>query len=124
MHTLEAPQAFRTWLYRIARDKTVDALRRLRRERSLLTELADEQRVPEDLDVPESTLDCDDVEQIHRGLNELTATHREVLTLRFLEDMPLQEIADVVGCSLGTVKSRLHHARRLLREKLETVPHG
>ncbi|MGE3315470.1 MAG: RNA polymerase sigma factor, partial [Planctomycetaceae bacterium] len=57
-------------------------------------------------------------EMIHKGLAKLTALHREVVTLRFLEEMPLDEIAEIVGCSPGTVKSRLHYALKNLREQI------
>ena len=42
----------------------------------------------------------------------LPAGHREVLLLRFVDGLPLQEIATALGLPLGTVKSRLHHAAR------------
>ena len=45
--------------------------------------------------------------------------HREVLVLRFLEEMSYEDIARVAGCELGTVRSRLHYAKRALRRALE-----
>ena len=50
------------------------------------------------------------------ALASLPETHREVVLLRFLEEMPLAEIADALEIPLGTVKSRLHNALELLRE--------
>ena len=48
-------------------------------------------------------------------LNQLTEAHRSVLLLHFLEGFSLEEIAAVTGVSVGTVKSRLHYAKRTLR---------
>ena len=52
-------------------------------------------------------------------LAQLTPPHREVLLLRYQDDMSYAEMALVVGCSVGTVRSRLHHARRRARELAE-----
>jgi RNA polymerase sigma-70 factor (ECF subfamily) len=58
-------------------------------------------------------------ELVHRTLESLSYEHREVLTLRFLEQMELSDIAEVVGCATGTVKSRLHYAKAALRKRIE-----
>jgi RNA polymerase sigma-70 factor (ECF subfamily) len=52
-------------------------------------------------------------------METLPAIHREVLTLRFEEEMKLEEIAEVAGVPLSTVKSRLHRALESLRTRLE-----
>ena len=71
----------------------------------------------------EPGVSTENIELIHHALGYLSAAHREVLTLRFLEDMSLEEVSQVVGCPIGTVKSRLHHAQHLLREKIEELNH-
>ena len=58
---------------------------------------------------------------IHDGLGRLDVKHREVLVLHFLQDLSIQEIANVVGCSEGTVKSRIHYAKRQMKQILEGV---
>ena len=63
------------------------------------------------------------MELVHRTLEQLSPPHREVLTLRFLEGMELGEIADVIGWGIGTVKSRLHYAKRSLRQQIEGANH-
>ena len=60
----------------------------------------------------------DDAAALHEALNEIGLKHREVLVLYFLEDFSLTEIAMVVGCSEGTVKSRIHYAKRAMKEIL------
>jgi len=61
---------------------------------------------------------------LHRALAALDVRHREVLVLHFLEDMSVDEVASVVGCPPGTVKSRIYHAKRALKEALLRQGHG
>jgi RNA polymerase sigma-70 factor (ECF subfamily) len=53
---------------------------------------------------------------LRQCLERLPAKHRQILLLRFFEDASLQDMAEVLGCSVGTVKSRLHHALEKLRK--------
>jgi RNA polymerase sigma-70 factor (ECF subfamily) len=108
--------AFRAWLYRIARDR---ALRQLRKHRPPYQPL--EEVDPVDGRTEEEHFTAEDVESIHAALDELAAEHREVLVLRYLETMTYEEIARVVGCQLGTVRSRLYYARHALRSVLERM---
>jgi len=55
-------------------------------------------------------------------LNQLPLPHRSVLLLHFIEDFSLDEIATVTGVALGTVKSRLHYAKKALRKLIEETP--
>jgi RNA polymerase sigma-70 factor (ECF subfamily) len=59
------------------------------------------------------------VEQVHAALDAISLEHREVLVLRYVEDMTYEEIARVVDCQVGTVRSRLYYAKRALRAVLE-----
>ncbi len=67
----------------------------------------------------EEQLQFDNADLVHYGLSQLGMTDREVLTLFFLEDLAIQEIAELLEIPLGTVKSRLFKARRELRRILE-----
>jgi RNA polymerase sigma-70 factor (ECF subfamily) len=108
--------AFRAWLYRIARDRACRQLRQGRRSYQPL-ETVD----PIDGRTEEAHFTAEDVERIHTALDELSAEHREVLVFRYIEAMSYEEIARVVGCQVGTVRSRLHYARRALRDRLERM---
>lgn len=119
LHTLAAPEAFRVWLYRIAHDQAIDELRRKTRRPLLL----DNATIVAVQDTDEADLVLENAELIHAALLRLSFDHRRVLTLRFLEDMTTQEIADVTGCTLGTVKSRLHYAKLALRQTVEELLH-
>lgn len=115
LRKLRSPAAFRVWLYQIAHDKVVSLIRQSAREEAIHERLLDEQgNNADDADpIP------DNAELVHRALGELSAEHREVLVLRFLEDLSLKEIAQLLRCSLGTVKSRLHYAKQAIKIKIE-----
>ena len=114
IHKLKDAQVFTVWLYRIARNKVYDEFRH--KDGS--------ERLPEEDEIPvsgsnEPTFDANDAEQLHAALNKLKPYHKEVLTLSFIEQMPYQSIADVVGCSIGTVRSRIFYAKKSLRQEME-----
>ena len=120
--TLRAPEAFRVWLYKIAHDVAISQLRKSSRHKAISIE---DTQVVEEVDADdwdESQL-LENAELVHKTLQELSLPHREVLTLRFLEELGLVEIAEVVGCSLGTVKSRLHYAKSAMRKLMEADDH-
>jgi RNA polymerase sigma-70 factor (ECF subfamily) len=60
-----------------------------------------------------------DRDQLERGFRRLSIDHRAVVVLHHYLDLPLDEVADVLGVPVGTVRSRLHHAMRGLRAALE-----
>jgi RNA polymerase sigma-70 factor (ECF subfamily) len=103
--------AFTAWVYRIARDRAF-RMGRQRRYQPLV-----EADVPAVEDAEDFS--ATDAEAIHLALDALGPEHREVLVLRFLEEMSYEDIARVAGCELGTVRSRLHYAKRALRRALE-----
>ena len=108
------PQALVAWLYRIGRDKAYARLRKARRLELPLDESHAEVPVAND----DEEFSAEDAVGIHAALDELAAEQREVLVLRFLEEMSYEEIARVVGCQVGTVRSRIHYAKRALKERL------
>ena len=115
--TLKAPEAFRVWLYKIAHDQAVSHLRKQIRYDDVV-----ERHAPTDeLDNWNELELLERAELVHRALGVLSLPHREVLTLRFLEDLSLAEIAEVTGCSVGTVKSRLHYAKVEIRKTIEAI---
>jgi RNA polymerase sigma-70 factor (ECF subfamily) len=115
---LDEPRALRTWLYRVAHHQAVSLGRRDRRRPAVATDPADLQAVPDDA-WADDTFAADAAADVHAALARLSLPHREVLTLHFLEEMPVADIAAVVGVPPGTVKSRLFHAKRALRAALD-----
>lgn len=117
---LANPGGFRTWLYRVTRHRAIDALRREGRRSELIApsgEDFDPDLVPADDDPADARLGVDGMDHI---LVRLSKAHREVLILRFREELNYEDIALVTGCSVGTVRSRLHHAKANLRVMLES----
>jgi RNA polymerase sigma-70 factor (ECF subfamily) len=115
LKNLRAPEAFRVWIYQIAHDKIASLIRRECRKEQFLEVLAEEQLEAE---LDENPL-FGRMELAHFALDSLSPEHREVLTLRFLEDLSLEEIAEALRCRLGTVKSRLHYAKLEARKFLK-----
>jgi RNA polymerase sigma-70 factor (ECF subfamily) len=111
---LARPEAFAPWLYRVARDR---AYRTLRRSRRTLEPLREDEIA--DPSMNGDTFSAEDAAFIHAALDRLAPEHREVLVLRFLEELSYEDIAAIVDSPLGTVRSRLHYAKRALRRALE-----
>ena len=110
---LKDPASLRPWLYRITHGIAVD---RIRKEVS--RENAEEIHAAGFQEAEDPSFTENDAAAIHDALNQLGPQHREVLVLYFLEDFSLAEIAMVVGCSEGTVKSRIHYAKRAMKKIL------
>jgi RNA polymerase sigma-70 factor (ECF subfamily) len=111
--SLANPGGFRTWLFATTRNRALDHLRRRRRQAELIA--------PAEPDVQTATEDDEpgfDPGHLETALQSLQPVHREVLLLRYWDDLSYGEIALVVGCSLGTVRSRLHNAKRNLMNVL------
>jgi len=121
---LADPRAFRTWLYRTTRHRAVDFLRRRRRERELAADVAADvategaEAGDAGDDDPLAALEPLDQSALHDALAALAPAQREVLVLRYQDGLSYAEIALVVGCSVGTVRSRLHHAKRRLHDAI------
>ncbi len=112
---LSDPAAFAPWLYRIAHNRAYRLLRR-RREPTMSIE---ETNVPAEADGP-LEFTAEDARAVHAALDQLKPEHREVLLLRFAENMTYEQIAAVIQCQLGTVRSRIHYAKESLRKILDS----
>ena len=110
---LDDPRRLRPWLYRIAHGLVVDRIRH-----DVSQAQAERVRAVTPGAVAEEGFAAEDAAAIHRALDELDTKHREVLILHFLEDLPLADIAAIIGCPAGTIKSRLFYAKQALRELL------
>ncbi len=108
-----------SWLYRTARHC---AMQQLRRSGRMLTANIDVKEIEQQAN--EYTFEEVDAARVHEALDELGPTHREVLVLRILEEMNYEQIALIVGCNIGTVRSRIHYARRALQTSLERLNNG
>jgi RNA polymerase sigma-70 factor (ECF subfamily) len=114
---------FYTWLYRIAFNSAVSHRRRKRLLVSLESGREGEATIdpldPSEETRPGAALErADDERLVQEALNRLSPEHRAVLVLKDIEGLKYEEIADVMGVPIGTIRSRIHRARLELRDLL------
>ncbi len=98
------------------------AMKALRHPHQPISEVMAETLIAAD-PLPEEQVEADErAAWVRRGLQSLTPNHRAALELVFYQGMSLAEAADVCGCPVGTIKSRLSYARRYLRDVLSNTP--
>ena len=119
LRSFRGDASFKTWLMRITANQCKDFLKK-RRVKTVPLEpvsesLATSSRLP---DPGQAAVARETADAILDVLGTLPFKHRSVFILREFEDMSYEEMSRVLGCSLGTVMSRLHHARKKLREGL------
>jgi RNA polymerase sigma-70 factor (ECF subfamily) len=113
---------FSTWLFRVAVNACINSQKKRQRRKGRLHELTDSWQ--ETLAAPEQTpeesaLSRELGDEIERALDRLSGRQRAVFVMRYYQDYKLKEIADIMDCSLGTVKNYLFRATR----KLQVVLH-
>jgi RNA polymerase sigma-70 factor (ECF subfamily) len=126
-HQYKERWKFETWLFTIARHLAIDYRRRRHLESlDALLQPADTGRPLEVEDTAsasafEQAFQGEEAARVATALGHLPTSYREVLTLRFHEDLELEEIARVVDSPLSTVKSRLYRGLAMLREWLKDI---
>jgi RNA polymerase sigma factor (sigma-70 family) len=124
----QAQSSFFTWLYRIAINSTLSHLRKSRMRsffslermgeddpvsKEVIAALTDKTGVDRDAYVRELQ------DKLNEAMQKLSINHRTVVTLFEIDGLGHQEIAEIMGCSVGTVRSRLHYAKQLLQAELQ-----
>lgn len=115
--TLERPG---TWVRRVALNRSSNEGRRRRRERAALSRLSADDRPDGNTVTIVPVTD----EQLWAWVRSLPAAQRDATIMRYVDDLPLADIAAVLGCSAGTVKTHLQRARRTLARHLSTDAEG
>jgi RNA polymerase sigma-70 factor (ECF subfamily) len=129
LERFEGQSSFYTWAYRIATNVSIDFLRKQKRQRTVDYDDAimrdDEVEdigslLPSRLGVNPAKVygRRELLEKIEEALGTLSDHHRQAILLREVEGLSYQEIADVMEVSIGTVMSRLHHARKNMQKQL------
>ena len=130
LSSFRGDSAFYTWLYRIGINAAKNFLVAQKRRASTTSngiDIEDAENFEEasqlrDLDTPESELMSKQIAQtVHQTLNELPEELRTAITLREIEGLSYEEIANAMNCPTGTVRSRIFRAREAISDKLQSV---
>lgn len=115
LHRLEAPSHFRPWVYRIVSNKCTDWIRHRVRRRGVTQSLT-----ADDIAVESADADTkDEIRVLRAAIARLPADKRAMLSMFYVDDLSIREIAEVLEVPQGTVKSRLFNARHQLKQILE-----
>lgn len=106
----EGRASARTWIYSIARNKAVD---RVRKTNTVVAE--PDETIPDDAPSPHMVVEAlQDAQALRQCIGALSQAHRAAIQLAYFQDVPYPQIAEIENCSVGTIKTRVHHAKRLL----------
>ena len=116
---------FSTWIYRIASNLSIDQLRKRKQIYSLDKQVEGTEglewhdRLSDPGQGPEDQLLTGEIQgQVQEAINSLTPKYRSIMILRYLEDLSLNEISEVLKLPVSTIKTRIHRGRETLRKKL------
>ena len=121
LHAFKGDSLFFTWLYRIAVNTAI-SMKRKKRHVLRIQPGGEEKNTIDPLDPSESTRPGHAIEmaeeerKVHEALSKLSTEHRAVLVMKDMQGMKYEEMAEVLGVPVGTIRSRLHRARLEIRE--------
>jgi RNA polymerase sigma-70 factor (ECF subfamily) len=128
INRFQGQSSFFTWLYRIAVNSTLTHLRKQRLRTFFSFEKIDEDdhlskevisALTDATGADRETFARELQEKLNEAMQKLSIKHRTVITLFEIDGLSHQEIAEVMDCSVGTVRSRLHYAKQLLQSELQ-----
>lgn len=121
----DSDRKFSTWLFRIATNLSIDSLRRKKPSISLDAEipgtegLALNTLLPGNTAAPDEQIVRAETEQwIQKEIGALPDKYRSAVVLKYVEDLSLKEISEIMGLPVGTVKTRVHRGREMLRRNM------
>ncbi len=119
IHRIQPDVPLSPWLHRVAVNLSCNALKRRRNWLEPLENIA-ERLFADPQHSPEQLCEQNELQGTIRDIvNDLPLKHRVVVVLHYLQDLSLPEIAAILECPVGTVKSRLHYARKVLKLEIE-----
>lgn len=128
LKTYDPNQSFGTWLLSVAAHYCIDRLRRRKFQWLSFDDPRWDESAPSlisDLPSPESSaLAREREEEVQKGLQKLPPHYRMVLALKYWNEMSLEEISQITGDNVGTVKVKLFRARQMLGKHLRAEPNG
>lgn len=117
--SFDTQKKFSTWIYTISVNMCKNEYRKNSVEKSIFCDMQEEVMYIPDSYLELAKQDFIEKELLEKSINELDENRRQIIILRYFEGLQLSEIAEVLGCPLGTVKSSLFYTLKLLSKKLE-----
>ncbi|MBS4220128.1 RNA polymerase sigma factor SigW [Bacillus sp. FJAT-49711] len=128
IHSFNQGRKFSTWLYRIATNLCIDRIRKKKPDYFLDAEVAGTEgltmysQIAAEGKSPDSEVETMELQEIvQREILRLPDKYRVVIVLRYIDDLSLNEISEVLEMPLGTVKTRIHRGREALRKQLNNL---
>ncbi|MHA6259236.1 RNA polymerase sigma factor SigW [Sporosarcina sp. CAU 1771] len=125
IHTFDQKRKFSTWLFRIATNLCIDRIRKKKPDYYLDANVPGTEgldmysQIAADGELPEDEVErMETQERVQYEISKLPDKYRSVIVLRYIEELPLQEIGDILELPLGTVKTRVHRGRIALRKQM------
>lgn len=125
IHTFDQKRKFSTWLFRIATNLCIDRIRKKKPSYYLDADVPGTEglnmysHIAAPGELPEEEVERMEMqERIQYEISRLPDKYRSVIILRYIEELPLQEIGDILELPLGTVKTRVHRGREALRKQM------
>ena len=122
IRTFRFESRFSTWLTRIAVNESLKKLRQRKRRALLFASDLEVEEMPEDRPFRATIHLAEQDEEhalLHRAVDRLPERHRLVIVLKYFEDRSCKEIAEILSCNVGTVRSRLFNARKRLKDMMQ-----
>lgn len=128
LQTFDQKRKFSTWLYRIATNLCIDRIRKKKPDYyldaevegteglNMYSQIAADEQLPED-----AAMQMELQDRIQYEISKLPDKYRAVIVLKYIEELSLQEISEVLDLPLGTVKTRIHRGREALRKQLNKL---
>lgn len=128
IHTFKQELKFSTWLFRIATNLCIDRIRKKKPDYYLDAEVQGTEgltmysQVASSDPLPEAELESLELQEtIQKEILKLPEKYRAVIVLKYIEELSLNEISEILDLPLGTVKTRIHRGREALRQQLRNV---
>lgn len=125
IHTFDQKRKFSTWLFRIATNLCIDRIRKKKPDYYLDANVPGTEgltmysQIASDEELPEEEVEkMETQERIQYEIGRLSDRYRSVIVLRYIEELPLKEISEILELPLGTVKTRVHRGRAALRKQM------
>lgn len=120
-HRIDIERPLMPWLYRVTANLSYTFVTRNQKRRVPLDDIGEQQLVSPNGQGPDRLTEKSELRRdVRQAIETLSPQQRVVIILHYLANLSIQEIATILECPVGTVKSRLHHARHNLRQRLHS----